>query len=218
MIKTCENCNEEWNASRSSKRFCGTECAKEARAVKPKVCLREGCGTTFTPERTAQIYCSKSCAATVNNFKYPKRRSEGWVQRYCFCGKPLSIRQRNHCSQEHSTLYYKAHNINDWLSGEADGGYGGTGQLKTLFRKYLIEMAGNKCTRCGWGEPNPVTGKPILCIDHIDGNWKNNSVDNLVVLCYNCHTLTPTFNGLNIGNGAGQRGSGNREYPDYDFI
>ena len=38
-----------------------------------------------------------------------------------------------------------------------------------------------------------------------------NSIDNLEVLCYNCHTLTETFGSLNAKS-AGRRGSGPREY------
>ena len=71
------------------------------------------------------------------------------------------------------------------------------GILRRCFRNYLIEEANHRCTKCSWGEPNPIIGVPILTVDHIDGDWKNNSYGNHVVLCYNCHTLTYTFEALN---------------------
>ena len=40
--------------------------------------------------------------------------------------------------------------------------------------------------------------QPIpLELDHIDGNHQNNALDNLRLLCPNCHSLTPTFRGKN---------------------
>ena len=37
-------------------------------------------------------------------------------------------------------------------------------------------------------------GKPItLYIDHVDGNWLDNRIENLRFLCFNCHIQTSTF-------------------------
>jgi len=68
-------------------------------------------------------------------------------------------------------------------------------------RRYMIEILGERCTRCGWSEKNPVTNRVPLELEHIDGNWRNNKPDNLTVLCPNCHSLTATFKALNRGNG-----------------
>lgn len=54
-----------------------------------------------------------------------------------------------------------------------------------------------KCCCCNlstWQE------QPIpLELDHIDGNKNNNNLSNLRLLCPNCHALTPTYRGKNIG-------------------
>ena len=44
------------------------------------------------------------------------------------------------------------------------------------------------------------TGNTILQIHHIDGNSKNNSPDNLQVICPNCHAKTENYMALNKGN------------------
>lgn len=38
-------------------------------------------------------------------------------------------------------------------------------------------------------------------LEHIDGNSENNDLSNLTLLCPNCHSLTSTYKGRNIGNG-----------------
>jgi len=67
-------------------------------------------------------------------------------------------------------------------------------------RTYLLRKADYKCTRCGFNETRSC-GSTILEIDHIDGNHQNNVINNLRVLCPNCHALTPKYrNWSNYGN------------------
>lgn len=55
----------------------------------------------------------------------------------------------------------------------------------------------DECGVCGLG---PVwNGKPItLQLDHINGVGNDNRLENLMVVCPNCHTQTSTFAGRNV--------------------
>lgn len=59
--------------------------------------------------------------------------------------------------------------------------------------------------KSGWGEVNPYTQTIPLEVEHIDGNYQNNTEDNLTILCPNCHSLTPTYKGANKGHGRKDR-------------
>lgn len=64
----------------------------------------------------------------------------------------------------------------------------------SFFKKGLLKekLLVNKCYKCGLGNiwNNEIL---ILQLDHIDGNRKNNSLENLRILCPNCHSQTSTF-------------------------
>lgn len=70
--------------------------------------------------------------------------------------------------------------------------YTNTGHLKTrLLRENTLE---NKCQECGLlGHWNGKT--LILQLDHINGVANDNRIENLRILCPNCHTQTETYAG-----------------------
>ncbi|MFF3750043.1 HNH endonuclease signature motif containing protein [Streptomyces sp. NPDC002018] len=62
-------------------------------------------------------------------------------------------------------------------------------------KRALLELGvEERCALCGcearWrGHPLPLE------VDHLDGNWRNNRVENLRILCPNCHSTTDTYRG-----------------------
>ncbi len=52
----------------------------------------------------------------------------------------------------------------------------------------------NHCEHCGWAEKT-IDGYIPLELDHINGDRHDNRIENLRILCPNCHSLTPTYRG-----------------------
>ena len=63
-----------------------------------------------------------------------------------------------------------------------------------LLKEGIFEHKCNKCLNTEWLD------KPIpLELEHKDGNSVNHKLENLELLCPNCHALTDTYRGKNKG-------------------
>lgn len=66
---------------------------------------------------------------------------------------------------------------------------------RETLKKNLVALRGHQCEDCGLSEWN---GKEIpLQVHHKDGNGLNNLLDNLQLLCPNCHAQTDNYCGKN---------------------
>lgn len=136
--------------------------------------------TEYTMKKLPAKYCI-SCNTELNSIWGRRSKSK-------FC----SIK----CQKNHEHLSY----IERWKRGDEDGRKGLV-SVSVHIRKYLFEKYDSKCCKCGWGEINQTTKKSPLEINHKDGDWKNNSEENIELLCPNCHSLEPTYKALNKGKG-----------------
>lgn len=74
---------------------------------------------------------------------------------------------------------------------------GSTVQSYKLKRRlYETGLKIPKCELCGWAQVSD-DGRIPLELDHINGIHNDNRLENLRVLCLNCHSLQPTHRGKN---------------------
>ena len=127
-----------------------------------------------------------------------------------YCNKVLKSSKGKYCNNICQKNYQYAKYIDDWKKGKQNG-MKGQYQISNHIRKYLLEKYEYKCSKCGWNEVNPYTKVIPLEIEHIDGNYLNNNESNLTLLCPNCHSLTSTYKGANVGKGR----KGRKKYSIY---
>lgn len=207
--KECEytECTDRFKSTLSGKnrpkRFCSMDCYNKSRTTTIK-CGNLSCGVLFTCARHEnRKYCSLSCAARVNNNSkgYWDSRPETSKSYTCnVCGERMRTKRRvcAECTSESKERALKD-KIRLWLDGDISIASYSNGDLARWARNHLMVEANHMCTICGWCEVNPHVGRVVLTIDHVDGDWTNNAYTNLKVLCWNCHSLTPTFGSQNIG-------------------
>jgi hypothetical protein len=68
--------------------------------------------------------------------------------------------------------------------------------FKLKKRLFAAKMKPEHCEMCGWSKRSG-DGRLPLELDHINGDSNDNRLENLRVLCPNCHSLQPTHRGRN---------------------
>ena len=68
--------------------------------------------------------------------------------------------------------------------------------FKLKKRLFSVKLKEPWCERCGWAEMS-IDGRVPLELEHINGNRHDNRLENLRILCPNCHSLQTTHRGKN---------------------
>lgn len=135
---------------------------------------------------TGNVYCSRRCSLEVSREKNRKKN-------LCLnCAKGCGSKRL--CNRSCSNSYKNKIRELDITNNPQK-------YSNAAIRKFLIKIRGDSCSKCGWREVNPKTLKCPIQLNHIDGHSENKKFDNLELVCPNCHSLTPTFGSLNMGNG-----------------
>lgn len=78
----------------------------------------------------------------------------------------------------------------DLLSGRYNKYYQTTKMRKRLIDEGYKE---DRCEKCGWAEKRPDSKYSCCELHHKDGDNTNNRLDNLEILCPNCHALSDWY-------------------------
>jgi hypothetical protein len=192
LTYVCDKCNKEFKGSAAFKNHIGFCKGIIVKIDKTRMCSK--CGSVIKQHfKKHYESCTGTGTQKENRKKYKCK----------FCG--ISIHKNfsgccNKCCRNKLKDEYYNKIIRLWKENKFDGMSGLNG-LSSQIRRYIFEKFNNRCSICGWNKINPRTKKIPLEVEHIDGNYKNNKEENLTLLCPNCHSLTPTFGGLNRGNG-----------------
>ena len=143
---------------------------KAERLICP-ICIKEFVRRTFTNRKN--YYCSKEC--------FFISRLKQTTIKCLFCGDTSSrqnskVREKNFCNRICKEQYFSGENHPLWHVGSRS------------YRDRAIKKYGYQCVK-GKNCPLKNIQKPnyMYEVDHIDGNRRNNVIENLQVLCIYCH-------------------------------
>ena len=151
-------------------------------SYEPHECNADGC-TVVTKNR---LFCSRSCS----NSGMPRRKKIHQDRSCTYCSKAMyTTVERNSdgvCMPCRKSAEYL---LATWGSRKSPP------SKDLLVRTGLFEC---KCAQCGLTSWQGKSGlEAPLQVDHIDGDNRNNVIENLRLLCANCHMLTETYAGRN---------------------
>jgi len=145
------------------------------------------CGQEFdAPDKEVKRgngkYCSRKCS--VYNMRFHRKKPEKHIVTCAYCGISFS-KNKSKLLNSKSKLYFccRAHkDISQRIGGIKEIQPAHYGDQKSDYREVAFSVHNKECNRCGYHKQLAV-----LCVHHKDRDRKNNSIDNLEILCPTCH-------------------------------
>jgi len=167
----CKRCGREIISKNRQPKlcsYCKKEVEKERIQRKAKQC--PVCGKMFLPKSSRQKFCSQKCVA--------KNRTTSIVV-YCeYCGKKITRTARQLENSKRHFCSYKC-----FLKDMRKNNGGKPLRVSKQMRETVLVATDNKCSICG-KRPIPPDS---LEIHHINGNPRDNRLENIIALCKSCH-------------------------------
>jgi len=186
ITKTCENCGQEYSvrADHKTSKYCSRKCAGLSIRKKPIKCAQ--CGTEFIPARKSTKFCSNKCSGAARNGKI--------LLKCDHCGKEYlknkcHVKEFNFCSVSCYGKWSSENRVGEksprWNGGiynhsnkythirQPDGTY--KQEHRIIMEKYLgRELDSDEI------------------VHHIDGDGKNNKLENLKLMNRESHARLHT--------------------------
>lgn len=226
VIRNCNNtdCNKEYSAnSRELNRGNGIYCSRHCSGI---MSAKRKLGDNTLKNNAACAVCNKEIFVTATRRKNSKsglffcsreHQSIGFrnpdfqvkpgpvssTKRKCIKCE-TSLRGKNNIVCKFCLKNYQ---IEIWLAGDISVTWSiNSREPKAFVKRYLLDTRGDKCEVCGFDKKRP-DGSSKMQMDHIDGDYTNNHISNLRLLCPNCHDDTETYGSRNKNGGRRYRSS-----------
>lgn len=168
----CEKCLKQHDGSFGSGRFCGWACSNSHVQTESQ-----------NKSRSLKMIGRRFDTKYINRNKEGLRRywsnPENRIKHSQSIKKSWENPERNNFRRQYS--------LDDYLSNKVRAG---TGILKRRLLNSGLKK--NNCEGCGI-PPLWESKKLVFQLHHIDGNRENNNLENLKILCPNCHSQTENF-------------------------
>ena len=153
-------------------------CGKKRKAEN---CFCDQCGISFLKDareskRSLKNFCTNDCRK-----KFSERNTKIVKCSHCGCETKKSA---SRICKSKSGLFFCSRKCKDdgqkISNGLREVWPSHYGQTKD-YQKIAFREKDHKCERCG------IKERHLLCVHHKDRNRDNNSLENLEILCWNCH-------------------------------
>lgn len=149
----------------------------------------------FTDEQFQKIVESSNSISEIASSLGYKSKGGGVVKMIKDRIEKLSLDTSHFNPYSIGSMKGKKYTSDDEIFVENSTYVNNTSLKKKLLKMNVIEY---KCAICGISE---WLGNSLsLQLDHINGNNKDNRLENLRLLCPNCHSQTSTFSGRNASH------------------